>query len=70
MKKIVAILLVLAMVVIMVASCTDNDGPIVVGAPPTYGEESTPAKPTQSKPNNNENTGGGDNIDLPVDIFP
>ena len=69
MKKIVIILLVLVMVVAMIASCTDDYGPIVGGTPPTYGEESTPAKPTQTQPSSGENTGGGNNIDLPIDPF-
>ena len=69
MKKIAVILLVLLMVVAMVVSCTDDYGPIVGGTPPTYGEESTPAKPTQTQPNNNENTDGGNNIVLPIVPF-
>ena len=70
MKKIAVIFLTLVMIVAMVASCTDDsNGPIVSGTPPTYGEESTPARPTQSQPESGSSTDGGDNIDLPVDLF-
>ena len=67
MKKILAIFLVLIMVVAMMASCFDDDGPIVGGTPPTYGEESTPANetPAQSQPRETE----GGVIELPIDPF-
>lgn len=69
MKKIAVILLVLLMTVVMISSCIDNYGPIVDGTPPTYGEESTPARPTQTQPNDTENPSGGQEITLPIDPF-
>ena len=69
MKKIIAMILVMLMVVAMIASCTDDEGPVVGGTPPTYGEISIPTEEETPEPSQSETWGSGGVIELPMDPF-